>query len=179
MTATAVNYTQPQTLVHQMVSQQVRADVASLQPVIIGPQFDLKRYASEKKQIGVGQYNGGAEAGYRWPSRPVGGVVDRDWVKVFVEIAETASAGAEGFKTSGEENGQERGARSLTSRPNFTKSVSCWRRSENEDGKKMDFIFPRGCVYQLPLPLCHALSKYGRANRRQKSPKYPQPACPG
>ena len=86
MTA-AANYTQPQTLVHQMVSQQVRADVASLQPVIIGPQFDLKRYASEKKQIGVGQYNGGAETGYRWPSRPVGGVVDRDWVKVFVDKA--------------------------------------------------------------------------------------------
>lgn len=84
-----VGYTLPQTLVHQQISQQVRNTIADLQAVVVGPQFDLKRYsvASEKAQIGVGRYNTGQAATYRWPARPVGGVADLNWVKVFVDNA--------------------------------------------------------------------------------------------
>ncbi len=55
MAKTLVSYTLPQTLVHQQISQQVRNTIADLQSVIVGPQFDLKRYdvEEEKKQIGV------------------------------------------------------------------------------------------------------------------------------
>jgi hypothetical protein len=87
--STLVGYTLPQTLVHQQVTQQVRNTIADLQPVIIGPQFDLKRYDNpdEKRQIGVGRYTGGTAATYPWPARPVGGIPDQEWTKVFVDDA--------------------------------------------------------------------------------------------
>ncbi len=84
-----VGYTLPQTLVHQQISQQVRNTIADLQAVIVGPQFDLKRYdvEAEKRQIGVGRYSAGASSSCAWPSRPVGGIADLDWVKVYADRA--------------------------------------------------------------------------------------------
>jgi hypothetical protein len=85
-TGASATYTLPQTLVHQQVAVQVRTAIADLQPVIVGPQFDLKRYA-DKAQTRAGTYHAGETPILPWPNRPAGGVVDQAWTTVFVDDA--------------------------------------------------------------------------------------------
>jgi hypothetical protein len=59
-----------------------------LRAVIMGPFASLFRYADSKAAIGVGGYVPAAATAYPWPSRPAGGVVDSDSVRVFVDDAE-------------------------------------------------------------------------------------------
>jgi hypothetical protein len=82
-------YILPQVQVFQEIDA---VPVASVQPRsahIAGGHAQLIRYAEEDERVVglLGQYNDAADEAYAWPQRPAGGVVDRNYTRVFVKDA--------------------------------------------------------------------------------------------
>lgn len=82
-------YVLPQVLVFQEFNSIPDEITDPLRACIFAPQADLHRYsdADEKDTIELGEYSPLADATYSYPSRAVGGVVDQDYVKLFVDDA--------------------------------------------------------------------------------------------
>jgi hypothetical protein len=82
-----MSYILPQALVFQEVRALQTAVIEPLRAMIFGPNYDLKRYTDEKSEIGLGAYNPDLATEYAWPDRPVGGVVDTAWTRLFMDDA--------------------------------------------------------------------------------------------
>lgn len=83
------SYTKPQVLVFQDFKLVPTEITEPLRAHIAGPHADLHRYsdAEEKPTIKLGEYDRLAEHEYLWPGRDPGGVVDQDYVKLFIDDA--------------------------------------------------------------------------------------------
>jgi hypothetical protein len=82
-------YVVPQVLVHQEFNI-VPAELAdALRAHISGGHAQLIRYDEDDEKIlaGLGEYDPVSDASYSWPEREPGGVIDDDYVKVFVDDA--------------------------------------------------------------------------------------------
>jgi len=82
-------YIVPQVLVYQDFEVIPAAVVAPLNACIVGPHYDLIRYAEadEKAKGSLGSYNPDADTAYLWPNRPAGGIVDTEWTKLHADDA--------------------------------------------------------------------------------------------
>ena len=78
-------YVLPQVLVFQEFTQVPTAITEPLRAHIAGPNAELFRYAiaDEKTKILLGDYVSGVNTTYNYPSRPVGGIVDQNYVKLY------------------------------------------------------------------------------------------------
>ena len=83
------NYVLPQVLVYQELTTIPTPILAPLRAMIMGPNYDLKRYnvAAEKALIGLGAYDPATDASFNWPDRPAGGIVDQAWTRLFMDEA--------------------------------------------------------------------------------------------
>lgn len=93
-------YIKPQVIIHQEFSQPTTADETTLRAMIVGPNANLHRYsdATEKAEIllpdeynpeGIKatEANPNGEMTYLYPERTAGGVVDKDYSKLYVDDA--------------------------------------------------------------------------------------------
>lgn len=82
-------YVKPQVLVFQEFTIVPAEITGPLRAHISGPNAVLHRYAdtSEKNDIRLGAYDPALEAAYLYPERLPGSIVDRDYVKLFVDNA--------------------------------------------------------------------------------------------
>ena len=78
-------YVLPQVLVFQEFTQVPTAITEPLRAHIAGPNAELFRYAiaDEKNKILLGDYNYAIDTTYNYPSRPAGGIVDQNYVKLY------------------------------------------------------------------------------------------------
>lgn len=81
------NYIVPQVKIFQRPSAQLSVPVADLSPVIVGPNAYLLRYSvtDEKEKGRLGFYDPVNDTTYNIPDKPVGSVLDRDYVKLYIE----------------------------------------------------------------------------------------------
>jgi len=90
------SYVQPHAEIEQTLTQVPVFTEQPLAAFIIGPQYDLNRYnvADEKANTEVvnpttpalkNEYQPDSDVAYAYPSKPVGSVVDQDYVKVYME----------------------------------------------------------------------------------------------
>lgn len=81
-------YIKPQVIVHQEFSQPTTADETTMRAMIVGPNANLHRYsdATEKDEIALGEY-AGEDKTYLYPERTAGGIVDKDYSKLYVDDA--------------------------------------------------------------------------------------------
>lgn len=84
----------PQLVVQQNFATRPAGTQQTLQPFVYGGLADLIRYdvTTERSRGFLGQYDdspavveGVAQSLYAWPDRPVGNIVDEDYVKLFIE----------------------------------------------------------------------------------------------
>lgn len=82
-------YILPQALVYQEFRQVPTELLAPLRACIVGPNAQLIRYgvADEKADGSLGTYNENADTDYGWPNREAGGLVDQDYVKLYIDDA--------------------------------------------------------------------------------------------
>ena len=85
----AIPNTVPIVRVHQEFMAIPSELTENLLACVVGPHYDLVRYnqASEKDRGLLGAYNPALGVTSTWPNKPVGGVVDQDWTRMFVESA--------------------------------------------------------------------------------------------
>jgi hypothetical protein len=83
------SYTKPQVNVFQDFRLVPTEITEPLRALIAGPHADLHRYsdAEEKPTIKLGAYNRLAETDYAWPGRDPGGVIDMNYVKLYLDDA--------------------------------------------------------------------------------------------
>jgi hypothetical protein len=84
-----MSYVRPRVQIEQEFTQQPIFTERPLPALILGPQYELHRYAepTEKAGISVGAYNPSADQQYPYPSRATGSTVDQSYVKVFLDQA--------------------------------------------------------------------------------------------
>ena len=83
-------YIKQQVIIHQEFSQPTTADDTTLRAMIVGPNANLHRYsdATEKAEILLpNEYDPEKERTYLYPERTAGGVVDKDYSKLYVDDA--------------------------------------------------------------------------------------------
>lgn len=82
-------YILPQVLVFQEFNEISPEITNPLRAWLIGPNANLLRYAydDEKQQASLGAYNPALSTGYAWPHKTAGSVVDRGYVKLFIDDA--------------------------------------------------------------------------------------------
>lgn len=78
-------YIIPQALIYQELTSLPSALTDPLRACLVGPNATLFRYAqdTEKAQSALGSYNYYADAGYSYPARPTGGIVDQSYFKLW------------------------------------------------------------------------------------------------
>jgi hypothetical protein len=96
-----MSYVVPQVKVFQEFSQAPAAIANPLRAFIIGPNFQLVRYADDEGYLG--QYDPDNDVAYSWPGRTAGAVVDQTFTMVDVKDAllryyQNASGGADTVK---------------------------------------------------------------------------------
>ena len=81
------DYTVPQTLVYQEITESTKVTVKNLNPLIYGGHYELFRFndADEKKLINLGPYNKDAEVSYSYPNKTNTSIVDQAGVSLFAE----------------------------------------------------------------------------------------------
>jgi hypothetical protein len=79
----------PSVQITQVFTQSAAEPTEPLRACIVGPNAILHRYtdATEKETIYVGQYDHVVDTCYNWPERSAGGVVDQEYVRVFLDNA--------------------------------------------------------------------------------------------
>lgn len=79
----------PSVQITQVFTQSATEPTEPLRACIVGPNAILHRYtdATEKETIYVGQYDHVVDTCYSWPERSAGGVVDQEYVRVFLDNA--------------------------------------------------------------------------------------------
>lgn len=85
-----MSYVVPQVLVFQEFTQRIAPLVDPLRAFIVGPHYKAFRYstATEKSQVSLGDYNpDSVDQSYSWPGKPVGSIIDTDFVRVFIDDA--------------------------------------------------------------------------------------------
>lgn len=82
-------YIKPQVIIHQEFSQPTTADETTMRALIVGPNANLHRYsdATEKDEIRLGEYDPATGATELYPERSAGGVVDKDYSKLYIDDA--------------------------------------------------------------------------------------------
>jgi hypothetical protein len=82
-------FAKPSVQITQVFTQSASEPAEPLRACIVGPNAILHRYtdSTEKETIYVGQYDHTAEICYPWPNRSAGGVVDAEYVRVFIDNA--------------------------------------------------------------------------------------------
>jgi len=81
------DYTVPQTLVYQEVTESTQVTVKNLNPLIYGGHYELFRFADadEKKLTGLGPYDKSTETSYNYPNKTQTSVVDVANVSLYGE----------------------------------------------------------------------------------------------
>jgi len=86
-----MEYVIPQLRIFQQLEEVDTSGTGVRRAVVIGPNFDVKKYegatAAAKALLNLGAYAQGVAESYTWPDRPAGGIVDTGWTKLFVENA--------------------------------------------------------------------------------------------
>lgn len=79
----------PSVQITQVFTQSASEPAEPLRACIVGPNAILHRYtdATEKETIYVGQYDHVVDTCYSWPQRSAGGIVDQEYVRVFIDNA--------------------------------------------------------------------------------------------
>lgn len=79
----------PSVQITQVFTQSAAEPAEPLRACIVGPNAILHRYtdSTEKETIYVGQYDHVVDTCYSWPERSAGGIVDQDYVRVFIDNA--------------------------------------------------------------------------------------------
>lgn len=83
-------YVLPQVQVFQEFIEAPASAIAPLNACIVGPQFNLYRYADADEKAGIkvtDDYDPEDETCFGWPGRVAGGIVDPTYTKVFMEDA--------------------------------------------------------------------------------------------
>lgn len=86
-----MTYIKPQVIIHQEFSQPSTSDETIMRAMIVGPNANLHRYsdASEKTEIALGEYNTDPtdKKEFLYPERSPGGIVDKDYSKLYIDDA--------------------------------------------------------------------------------------------